>query len=161
MTRMGWQTEGCRRGAFLAAALVLPLPALAQSFPEGCWVRDYTPEHLAAHPAQVVGHLDLHFTETNVGPTLILRATPVGGGPTLRQEAICSRGDDIWNCAVECDGGVLTAQRRNDVTLDIVTPFFLVGEEGAGCDSGLDLAEAPGEDTTYRLFRQEVAACQN
>ena len=139
----------------LAAAAEVPAP--------GCYARDYDAAHLAANPAQGVAGLRLWvFDEgANRGGLIEARMAAQGqgardgvAGQSLTQVLICNAVDG--GCFVECDGGGFSSTPV-DGGIQITTDHFALGEEGCGGYS--NLAEVPGQVTTYRLTAAAPEAC--
>ena len=148
----------------LALALVLGAgPAMAQDVPPGCYERVYSADHLARHPAQVVAALRLKVGDwmTEVAREGRIAVIPVGGAgwPTaLGQFLICGNEAGAPLCQVECDGGAFEVVKWDASGMTFRTRYMLVGE-GEGCGGLLDLAEVPGQFTSYRVNRVADGQC--
>ncbi len=159
-----------RSTAFTSALAVLLLSgaALAEGPGPGCYARDYTAEHLASHPEQVVARMRLEVLgrneagETEARLSVVLarqgRAEAEGvGGRAFAQRLACRGRPEGTVCGVECDGGVF-AVGEDERGLALTTDRLRVGD-GDGCGGDFDLAERPGEAVTYRLERAAPGAC--
>lgn len=151
---------------FTSLALIAA-PALAETFPEGCFVRDYDAALLAAHPAQVVSHMALSFRRDN-GETLFrmrVRMADQGhargdgtAGLTMHEEGFCQPDGP---CYVECDGGGFRLTSATPDAIEITTDRMRVVQD-APCEGEApvsDLAELPDQPTAYRLLASPAAAC--
>lgn len=159
--------------------VALTLTSPAQAGAESCWVRDYTADHLASHPDQVVASMRLWFSRPEqseyddllAGIRVVAahggHAKAAGqGGRTFDQGLICF--DDITplTCAVECDGGAFRVTRQTEDMIEITTDYLIVGDfegqvmEEEGCGGAMDIAEHMGQPVTYRLYRADPAACE-
>ena len=160
-----------RSTAFISALAVLvwPLGAAAEAPSRGCYARDYTEEHLAAHRAQVVSRMRLSVGganeagETEAELRVVLaeqgRAREEGlGGQALAQRLICRDRGQGLECGVECDGGLFSVE-EDASGLSLTTDRLMVGD-GQDCGGSFDLAERPGEAVTYRLERAAAALCE-
>lgn len=147
----------------ISAALVAG-PVLAQTAPDGCYSRHYAPEHLAAHPQQVVETLLLSITDQGRAFAIAARMADQGhagrdgfGGLVMREEGMCNQAD----CAVYCDGGGFEISAVSAQGLDITTRGIRViaGESCGGEALVSNLAEVWQQPTTYRLYRSPFAVC--
>jgi len=143
--------------------------AVAQALPTGCFTREYDAAHLAAQPAQVVSAMwlriepveEVHaFFEMTVRMADQGHAAKAGlGGQILGEGGMCH---DAGRCRVDCDGGGFAVTRQQGDSIDISTGWMRVARYGCGSDEAdawSDLAEVPGQSTTYRLYRAPDAAC--
>lgn len=143
--------------------LTSPL-AQAQSFPQGCYVRDYGADHLAEHPEQGVAGIRLSFDATDLSVSIVAIMSYAGQaqrdgvtGRALTETGLC---DSAGRCTIPCDGGALWMYRDEGETILIRTDGARVAERS--CDPsapGSDLAEVPGQVTTYRLTRISSESC--
>lgn len=153
-----------------AAALALASAAAAQDGPSlGCYARDYTAAHLAAHPEQVVARIVMRVRPDVPGGATTVADLAVWtgdqghvrkagqGGRRFDQAPICWREGKAALCGVECDGGILRVERDDGEVLQFATDYLLVG--GEGCGGAVDLAERPGQAVSYRLGRAPEATC--
>ena len=141
---------------FLLALAILPLaqaPARAEAIlPGGCYIRTYSPEHLAKHPQQQVTQITLSPSALSDGGTveeinlfIQVRRTEY----EYHGLAYCQPVDSQWLCAVEGDGGQFTlspAQGR-DLYLT-VQPGGLALE---GQRDTLQIASDSGDDRKFRI----------
>ncbi|MCB1390881.1 MAG: hypothetical protein KDK12_17330 [Rhodobacteraceae bacterium] len=151
---------------FTSLAL-LAAPATAQSWPEGCFTRQYGADHLASQPAQIVDRIALRLRHDENGTNfrLIVRLAAQGhagadgfGGMVMSEEGFCTDGQP---CYVYCDGGGFTLSAAHDDSIDITTTYMRIAR-GDACDGTSevsDLSEGPGQSTTYRLFRSRDVLC--
>ena len=123
----------------LALCAVMALPANAQSAPPtGCYVRDYSLEHLARNPNQVVDRISVSFRQNagdRVAQMSVLTAdqghagADGHGGQLFAQYLYCfagSGGSKNWTCSVECDGGSMEITRDDGKILEFRTNYLLV-----------------------------------
>lgn len=171
-----------RSAALAALLLAAAVPAWATP-PNGCFARDYSPEHLAAHPEQVVAAISIEFHPgtledgLNAGPgstVAVLDVTlanqghvttesapedgfPDGfGGERMYNAFVCEAGSD--HCGSPCWGGFdITASSPDGIT--IRTDGLWVGM-GQDCGGFTDLTERPGEPVSYALTRAPASACE-
>ncbi|SMY08579.1 hypothetical protein [Flavimaricola marinus] len=154
----------------ICISLMLATPAAAQPlFDPSCYARDYSPEHLASQPDQIVDEFLLQFShDTKYDQTFAwisveltdqghVAGTPLAG-QTLDQGLICWVDDVTAGCSVECDGGWFEVTRNDGNILELRTDYLLVGDT-EGCGGAVDLSEGPGRTTTYRLMRVANAIC--
>lgn len=139
---------------------------------DGCWTRAYDKDHLRGHPAQVVEKIMFGAFPGSDGTSatadMVVVAANQGhaaqqglGGQKLVQVLLCYADKSAgagWRCAVECDGGSLEITRLDDKMLEFRTDYLLVGD-AESCGGALDLAEAPGQFVTYRLYRPSGPHC--
>ncbi|MDQ2089447.1 hypothetical protein [Marimonas arenosa] len=159
----------------LIAGLV-SAPAMAEPT-LGCFMRDYSDPHLAAHPDQVVDQIWLSFykipyevfeTDDTYASVRVLTAdqghvaSDGFGGQVFDGGMHCyqdrSRGETDWSCSVECDGGWFEITRDDGDVLEIRTSYVMVGDTEE-CGGAVDLAEHPQQPVTYRLYRVDGAVC--
>ncbi|WP_224815883.1 hypothetical protein [Hasllibacter sp. MH4015] len=146
------------------SAMLCSGAADAQGFPAGCFVRDYSPEHLATHPEQGIAGLRMLFDTADL--TVSIVAVTSYGGQALRDgvpgrlliaNALC---DSDGRCDIPCNGGGFWLHRDEGETILIRTDGARVAERTCDPDaSGTDLVEVPGEVTTYRLTRVPLESC--
>jgi len=155
----------------LALCTVMALPADAQSaLPQGCYVRDYSAEHLAKNPNQVVDRISVSFRQNagdKVAQMSVLTAdqghagADGHGGQLFAQYLYCFAGNGgakNWTCSVECDGGSMEITRVDGKILEFRTDYLLVGEIDE-CGGAVDLAEVVGQRVIYRLNRVADSQC--
>ncbi|MEJ6393950.1 hypothetical protein V8J82_11825 [Gymnodinialimonas sp. 2305UL16-5] len=154
-----------RRGlSIICISAMVPSLALAQSFPAGCFVRDYSAEHLAEHPEQGVAEIRMLFDENDLSLTIAAVMGETGqavrddvAGRHLTERALCDRNG---RCAILCDGGDLWLHRDEGASILMRTDGARIATEPCRTDlPSSDLAEAPNAVTTYRLFRASEEAC--
>ena len=152
---------------FTSLALLVAPAATAQTWPEGCFTRQYEAAQLAGQPGQVVERLSLRL-QRDGGSTrfrLIARLAGQGhagaagfGGMVMSEQGECLDGQP---CYVDCDGGGFTLTNATDDSIDITTDYMRIAR-GDACDGTSevsDLSEGPGQSTTYRLFRSRDVLC--
>ena len=148
----------------LALTLLAALPAAADGAAPGCYARDYSPAHLAAHPDQVVRTIKIRILaadqDTGVGARLWVSLADQGhvraeglGGTDLDSDLYCSA--DRSSCGIECDGGNFEVAQDGD-RLSLTTSRIIVG---GGCEGATDLAEQPDTAVTYLLTRAPDMIC--
>ena len=178
------------RTALLALFLLAPLAASADEAkpsaligaivpaePEAraCFVRQYTQDHLKAHPAQTVAAMEFRLTwhvfavEEGAEPFsdyqfhLGVRKRGAkkeltAGGPCMEQ------GGKIF-CGVECDGGGVFVTKREDGSLTVsfddmwgIRMSDSCGEEEASEETGVEFK--PGkDDKVFRLDPVPASQC--
>lgn len=133
-----------------------------------CYTREYSDEHLASNPQQVVRDILVRLTDNprrdgvRMSATLADQGHVAGtgvAGQTLNQGLFCLQDTDALRCGVECDGGLITVTRQDDEVLEFRTEYLVVGDTES-CGGTADLAEVPGQSVTYRLFRVDPALCE-
>ena len=160
---------------FFGLGLGLALAGPAAAFPEGCFMRDYSPDHLARHPDQVVRTIWLSFRRGGPYDELFAdlaivtanggHAAAAGQGDTrFDQGLICAEDHDPLVCAVDCDGGSFFLTRDAGEMIEITTRYLLVGyneddDDREACGGAIDIAEHPDEPVVYRLFRVDDDRC--
>ena len=148
---------------------MIPLMAHADGPDVGCYDRTYSPEHLAANPAQVVAKMRLLiYVEPTYGETMAAMEVQMANqghvaktdvaGQTLRQGLICYTGASGDICAVECDGGSMVVTRQDKSGLTFRTSYLSVGETDS-CAGVSDLAEVQGQEVSYRLEAAPMSVC--
>ena len=155
----------------LGVLALMALPLQAQSAPpQGCYQRDYSDQHLAKNPAQVVDQIAVKFGQSGgdrVAQMSVLTANQGHvrasghGGQMFEQYLYCfapSGGDKNWTCSVECDGGSMEILRADGKTLLFRTNYLLVGESDE-CGGPIDLAEIQDKSVTYKLTRVANSQC--
>jgi hypothetical protein len=146
-------------------ALLAALAGPASAAEPGCYARDYTDAHLAAHPDQIVRSIMIRILaedrDTGIGAWLWVTLADQGyvkeaglGGTELETELVC--GADRAYCGIECDGGTFDIAQDGDA-LTLTTSRIIVG---GGCETGyVDLAEHPDTPVSYRLTRAPDTLC--
>lgn len=172
--------DGCppssgRATGVLVAALLLAAGGARAEVPEGCFIRDYSAEHLAKNPNQHVATLRLRFYRAEDGTDWVAvtgRFTDRGRArlddvedAAFNQGAFClDRGRSV-RCQVECDAGNFDIRALRGDTLEIETRGFTLdlrdadGSMEEGCGGYSDLAELGSAKTIYRLTRAPISAC--
>ncbi|MDU8929993.1 hypothetical protein RXV86_21620 [Alisedimentitalea sp. MJ-SS2] len=157
-------------------AVLLTAPAIAEPT-LGCFARDYSDAHLAAHPDQIVDRIWLEFFKyppevfDGDDPYASVRTLTANqghvardgfGGQVFDGGMFCypdqRRGGDAWNCSVDCDGGWFQIIRDDGEVLELRTRYVMVGDTET-CGGAIDLAERPQQFVTYRLNRVDDAVC--
>ena len=155
----------CTRLA-LAAALICAATAAAADATR-CFARDYSDDHLARNPAQVVRAMRLLVPADPVREGIRLSATladqgHVAGtamaGRTIPQGLFCLGGTDPLTCGVDCDGGVVTLDVRADGALHLRAEYLKVGDAET-CGGTVSLLETEGVPVIYRLLPADPAEC--
>lgn len=159
--------------SIICISMMAAVPALANdTFPMGCYARDYSAEHLTAHPAQVAERLRLNFYRLDgSAPDSLLYFDVIAlmanqghaaqdglGGEVMAETGFCNRPS---GCGVEADGGTFEITRLADGVLEIRTSHLRVGMDGGIDHEGIysSLGETYNEYTTYRLFAAQPEAC--
>ena len=148
--------------AFLASA------GQAENIPFSCFYRDYTDEHLAAHPTQIVDEIWMRFDEDVYGyqfVDILVRTANQGhaakdglGGQLFDQTVHCWDNEGVLACAVDCDGGYMEVEAHDGEMLQFRTQNLWVGDTEE-CGGAIDLAEIPGQPVSYRLYATDDLAC--
>ena len=142
----------------VAAAPVAAQSPMDRMFPDrsGCYLRQYSPDHLAKHPEQRVTRIALTAEADVADPMLglwvdvTLRGVP--GGEYLAL-AYCENIDDTLYCSMEGDAGAFTITPRKDGAILIeVGRYGMSFENEAGFVS---LEQKRGDDRSFLL--QKVA----
>jgi len=158
---------GARRIRHLGAAVAVLFAALlaasaaAAQVPEGCFARDYSPEHLAANPGQVVAKMRLSVYDGVADIAVILsdrpdlRAAGLAGGAEFAA-LDCQE----FGCVSICGDGYfrLDGQDASSITIE-VWDLMTMGQ-GATCEARINLSERPGAPTRYRLDYLGPEPCQ-
>ncbi len=155
--------------AMLASVVLAALPAAAAGPEPGCWVRNYSPSHLARNPAQIVASITLKVQQVpglrdrhaTLAATFADQGRVAGGpyaGQMLVQQLTCWQDGPLKGCSVECDGGSFVVTRENAASLTIETDYLMIGDT-EGCGGVEDLAESTGRPVKYRLDRADASLC--
>lgn len=158
---MRWIIAGI--GSLVAGA------ALAEGPDLGCYARTYSDAHLAQNPAQVVQRMVLRtrwddhsdtYAEMWVETADQGHVAAAGQGRQLLEQTLTcwSQGNTDF-CGVECDGGSFSVVQQDARGLTLQTSYLMVGDV-EGCGGAVDLAEAPGQTTRYRLNRVGDTICE-
>jgi len=172
MGATGWMRVLWMAGATLAvgsvAAEELSSFVAAQDGAQSCWSRDYSAEHLAAHPDQLVTAMrfTMRFdTEVNDNPDFysFRLEADLRGGQSGRAFGYCSEFEGAVSCAVECDGGGVGVAQAADgkVLLDLTRYGFIRMAGSCGSDEadGFGL-EAGLDDKQFLLSPATGKACK-
>lgn len=171
MVHKGWRRLALAAGATLALGSVAAeeLSDLVEST-EGaqtCWSREYSAEHLAAHPDQFVTamHFTLRFDElVNDNPDFysFRLETELRGGQSGRADGYCWENGDAVTCGVECDGGAVVLTRNGDkLLLDLERHGYIrmTGSCGSEELDGFSL-ESGIDDKQFLLSEVTGKACK-
>lgn len=163
-------------------AFLLAGSAFAQSkppghwpLPEGCYIRNYSADHVAKHPMQVVKEIRVrfHLWERDPYASIRLKTTNQGhvrqhsqGGQIFEEGSECvlepwpeGLGAPVgWTCHSLMNSGGIYLQKFDDAALLFKTKKFILGE-GESFVGAMDLAEQPDKWVTYKLFRVNDAEC--
>lgn len=150
-------------------SLVLALPAGAQTVPDGCYMRTYSAEHLAANPAQVVEWITMFFAPISGGTDTSIRvrvqmanqghaARDGVGGMMMTQDLSNFYAAASYN--VDGDGGSLqvTSVDASGLTFHTFGVFLSPGGDFFE-DHTSTLSEGSNGPTTYRLYTAAPSAC--
>jgi len=165
------------RFSILTVFLLTTTSVIAQNvdadWPLGCYVRDYSADHLARHPDQVVDRMSILFTQPNLShPTSGLvwaeiqvlladqgHAARSGFGGLRVAEVAASYGVP-FAFGVDCDGGRFEVVAHDAAGITIETDRLnLRGGCGPGDNIYTTLAEIEGETTAYKMIKADEAAC--
>jgi hypothetical protein len=153
----------------LALILLGTTSAIAQSVPMGCYSKDYTEEHLARHPEQVVDRISVLFIHRDgriLADVQVLLADQghAGrnsyGGARVSEFAVNPNNYDVSKrFSVDCDGGGFDVIEVDAESIVIETNGFRLSSNS--CTNGLDdtslpevrtsLHEEGSPSTRYRL----------
>lgn len=150
-----------------------PKPNLTKPYtpPSGyCWARGYSADHLNAHPKQVVATLWLEFKgdpmsgrSVNANMAVISSNNAMlrrrgNANQLFTQGLVCFvNSDGQMVCSADMDGGYLELRPRDAETMDVRTSYLSVWGHR---ENSFDLAELPGQTTTYRLVRYPAEVCR-
>ena len=156
--------------SIIFTSAILTGPALAdEAFPMGCYARDYSPAHLAAHPGQGVAALAINFSEDGDWPGesyFFVRARMSDQGQaardgvqgmTLFEGGTCRHANG--DCFVDWDGGGFTLISRDGDTILIGTRGMRLTLDGCDSDAISGLNETYDGETRYRLTAAPPEAC--
>ncbi|EBA13689.1 hypothetical protein [Roseobacter sp. CCS2] len=151
----------------LSLAVFIATPVTAQDVPVGCYVRDYSDEHLAKYPEQVVDRISIMFGpyEGIVWADVKVLLADQGhasrdgiGGRYLSETA--GNFNEPLEFGVECDGGSFDIVSFDMDTIEIETRRFRLSVDGCGGEETYsDLLETGSSSTTYTLNRSKLGAC--
>ena len=158
-----------RYPSIFALLLLVPMSAGAQDVPMGCYLRDYSPDHLAKHPEQVVDRISILFrpgnqftaAEVNVLFADQGHAARDGYGGLRGAETAGNFNADVpLKFAVECDGGSFDVIESSADHILIETSWFRLSDNGCGSDEiRSTLLEEGSASTRYRLDQVEETMC--
>ncbi|MGB3338384.1 MAG: hypothetical protein WBA73_14515 [Devosia sp.] len=152
LTRVLWMVAPMMAVTSVAAEELSSFVA-AQEGAQSCWSRQYSAEHLAAHPNQLVTAMrfTIRFDEiVNDNPDFysFRLEADLRGGQSGRALGYCSEFERQVSCSVECDGGGVAVSHAADgkVLLDLTKHGYIrmadscgSGElEGFGLEAGPD-----------------------
>ncbi|MGI3183676.1 hypothetical protein [Nioella aestuarii] len=159
--------------SIIFTSVMAAAPALANDiFPLGCFARDYSTEHLSAHPSQVVERLRLNFYQLEgSAPDSLLYFNVIAlmadqghaaqdglGGNVMTETGFCNRPS---GCGVEADGGTFEITQFDGDMIEFTTSHLRVGMNRADDYDGVysSLGETYDAETTYRLYAAQPEAC--
>lgn len=156
---------GIRLVSGFALTLAAALPAAAQDV-TGCYLRDYTADHLARHPAQITRTIALGPADWAPpggwgadGPPIVLRlALTLRDGRHFATLLFCRPGAPGHVCAVDGEGGTLTLEPAQGaaVMLRPRAPGILLFDDAAG---EVELGTTRTDDRAFRLPPVPADAC--
>ena len=156
------------RALLLTTVLFPAATASAAELMPGCYHRDYSPQHLASHPDQVVDWISMLVEKGQDGSTSArIRVASANQGHARRsgfgnhifdQWLFCYDDNGGIACSADCDGGRFILTRQTQTSITFSTRYLMVGEQD-DCGGALDLAEVPGQPVKYRLDRVSDSAC--
>jgi len=138
-----------------------------------CYARQYSAEHLQAHPKQTVTAVEFRLTYYSHEPDeyykdgqrnyyFALRARQRGSDRWSEGLGECVANGDGISCGIDCDGGGILAKRRGADKLLVYFghwPYIRMGGCGGG-DEGNAGELTPGEDDKeFLLDKTSAAAC--
>lgn len=156
-----------RQFSMLTLACLLAGPVDAQTVPDGCFMREYTQDHLDRNPNQVVRRISILFAPHDqlVSAEIEVLMADQGhaardGFGDMRMSEWAANFNGPMKFGIECDGGGFEVIAQDADGLTIETGYVRVALDGcSGDNTSTTLAEVEGELTRYRLERREVAAC--
>jgi hypothetical protein len=159
--RIVWAT-GAAMAVTSAAAEELTSFVDAQKGARGCWSRQYSDEHLAAHPDQLVTAMqftvqfdgEFHYFELDAD---------LRGGQSGRAAGACSEYEGVISCGVDCDGGGVLLSHAGDgkVLLDLTEYGYIRMTNSCGEDEEDGFAlEAGTDDKEFLLSPATGKACK-
>ncbi len=166
MALKGWArivwTAGAAMVVSSVAAEELSSFVAAETGARGCWSRQYSAEHLAAHPDQLVTAMaftlqfdqDFHYFQLDA---------ELRGGQSGRATGVCSEYEGVLSCGVDCDGGGVHLSHGADgkILLDLTEYGYIRMTESCGEDEadGFPL-EAGKDDKEFLLSPASGKACK-
>ncbi len=146
------------------AATDLPNVPKRGSGEESCFVREYSPAHLEAHPAQILTKVAVHFEAPAEYPDQ-LWATILGkkrGTKRVYQNGgSCVLKHHELRCMIECDGGNFALRVKGDESLwlEIIDQVALVGCDDQG--EPVEYLNIPddAENALYRVDHTDLSRC--
>ena len=168
------------RALTLSFALATIAPAaMAENLPSGCFAREYSAEHLAAHPTQRVERIvlwtDVATDGENPDEAVLVawmaKNAYFAAGMRVDGWFLCeggecqNEGDATKSCGQLQDRGgfIVTGYQKGSGgksdAVEITTQFLIMNSRG-DCAVDASLTEVFGQPTTYRLLRVNEAVCQ-
>lgn len=156
----------------LSAALVTALPASAEVI--GCFGRSYSPEHMAANPAQRVREIRAKVQKAATGDAAMpyhsidIRVHFRDDAREFVAWAGCYPDNGVVKCGMDCDAGTITPEFGKDGRLRLTTSLlnaeFISPNPGGGCDDLVtrDITDGTGEKgqlTVFLLQPRVMAEC--
>src|SRR5215217_5658852 len=166
-TRLLW-VMGATMAVSSVAAEELSSFVAAQDGAQTCWSRDYSAEHLAAHPDQLVTAMRLtlrYDAMVNDNPDFysFRLEADLRGGQSGRAFGYCSEFEGAVSCGVECDGGGIGIAHAEGgkVLLDLTKYGYIrmAGSCGSDESGGFGL-EAGIDDRQFLLSPATGKACK-
>jgi hypothetical protein len=161
LARIAW-AAGAAMAATSVAAEELTSFVDAQKGARGCWSRQYSAEHLAAHPDQLVTAMD--FTMQLDGEFHYFELTAdLRGGQSGSAAGACSEYEGVVSCGVDCDGGGVVLRHGADgkVLLDLSAYGYIRMTNSCGEDEEDGFAlEAGRDDKEFLLSPASGKACK-
>ena len=170
-----------RRALGVAASLVLAAGAVAGELDAfvgdadgslACWSRQYSEQHLAAHPDQQVTAMSLAvgyeaFDDGNAelpGYYWFNLAAALRDGKSGSAGGTCSAAGDGLEmvCAVDCDGGGIVVMPRNDgaVLADLERYGYIYMVGGCGAEEEGFALESGRDDKQFLLHQADNKSCK-
>lgn len=153
---------------FVSLIFFSAAPAVAQDVPTGCFLREYSQEHLAKNPEQIVERISILFTQRDriVGADVQVLLADQGhaardGYGGMRAFETAGNFSEPLRFDIECDGGSFHVLANDAAGITIETEYFrLTDGECGGETVRSNLIEDGSESTKYRLFRSDDKTCQ-
>ena len=165
MTRFSRKTVVALAGVLAGAGGVL-----AAGPDMGCYARTYMPDHLRAHPDQVVRVISLNFFKVDGQIYADMEVIPANQGHVrgtaladvqFTQYLVCNTLGKQMACDVPAQkGGSLVLLRANGDEVLFATRNLFVEARALGGPEGMNLAERKGQETRYLLYRAPAVKCE-
>lgn len=152
----------------LTLLIFVATPAIAQEVPMGCYTREYSSDHLAQHPEQVVERMSILFTQAEWGVAADVQVQLADQGHAardgyggMRVSELAGNFNEPLNFGVECDGGQFEVLSNDSTGIMIETSQFRLTDDGCGGDGIYStLGEENSSTTRYKLHKSNDVECR-